>query len=177
MKQTNAALSECVSERLFLFKFLLDELVTKSSTFFTTTTTRGHDYSLSMATPTTFLSRKQMQSLRHAPHRLGPQDRPGRRASIAVFSLRGGRLSGSRLLPPPTRRRHRIEPRFELLHLRKTCSNQQHLSIICVFLSNFCRVIDLFCLIILLPSYQSFVILSIFCRLIKLLLSTFYVIY
>ncbi len=31
-----------------------------------------------------------MQSLRHAPHRLGPPDRPGRRTSIAVFSPRGG---------------------------------------------------------------------------------------
>ncbi len=29
-----------------------------------------------------------MQSLRHVPHRLGPPDRPGRRTSIAVFSLR-----------------------------------------------------------------------------------------
>ncbi len=30
-----------------------------------------------------------MQSLRHAPHRLGPPDRPGRRTSTAVFSFRG----------------------------------------------------------------------------------------
>ncbi len=30
-----------------------------------------------------------MQSFRHAPHMLGSPDRPGRRTSIAVFSLRG----------------------------------------------------------------------------------------
>ncbi len=30
-----------------------------------------------------------MQSLKHAPHRLGPPERPERRTSIAVFSLRG----------------------------------------------------------------------------------------
>ncbi len=49
----------------------------------------GHDCSLSVATPTTLLPREQMQSLRPAPHRLGPPDRPGRKTSIAVFSLRG----------------------------------------------------------------------------------------
>ncbi len=32
---------------------------------------RGHVYSLSVATPTTFLPREQMQSLKHALHRLG----------------------------------------------------------------------------------------------------------
>ncbi len=48
----------------------------------------GHDCSLSVATPTTLLPREQMQSLRHAPHRLGPPDRPGRRTFNAVFSLR-----------------------------------------------------------------------------------------
>ncbi len=55
----------------------------------TTAATRGHDCSLSVAIPTTLLPRKQMQSLRHAPHRLGPPDRPGRRTSNAVFLLRG----------------------------------------------------------------------------------------
>ncbi len=35
---------------------------------------------------TTLLQREQMQSLRHAPHRLVPPDRPGRRTSNAVFS-------------------------------------------------------------------------------------------
>ncbi len=34
---------------------------------------RGHDCSLSVATPTTLLPREQMQSLRHAPHRLGEE--------------------------------------------------------------------------------------------------------
>ncbi len=51
--------------------------------------TQGHDCSLSVATPTALLPRERMQSLRHAPHRLGPPDRPGRRTSITVFSLRG----------------------------------------------------------------------------------------
>ncbi len=51
---------------------------------------RGHDCSLSVATPITHLPREQMQSPRHAPHRLGSPDRPGRRTFIAVFSLRGG---------------------------------------------------------------------------------------
>ncbi len=46
---------------------------------------RGQDCSLFVTTPTT-LPREQMQSLRHAPYRLGPPDRPGRRTSIvAVF--------------------------------------------------------------------------------------------
>ncbi len=43
-----------------------------------------------------------------------------------------------------------------------SCSNPQHLSIICVFLSNFCRLIDLF------SSYHSFAVLSIFCHLINI---------
>ncbi len=59
-----------------------------------------------------------MQSLRHAPHRLGPPDRPGARTPSGVFP--GGRLSGSRLHRPPTHRRHRTEPRPELLRLQKT---------------------------------------------------------
>ncbi len=84
-----------------------------------TKTTRVHDCNLSVATPTTLLPSEQMQSLRHAPHRLGSPYRPGRRISIAVFRL-GGRVSGSRLPPPHTRRRHRIEPWAELLHLQKT---------------------------------------------------------
>ncbi len=44
---------------------------------------------------------------------------PGEKLPLPFFRL-GGRLSGSRLSPPPTRRRHRIEPWAELLHLQKT---------------------------------------------------------
>ncbi len=137
MKQTNAALSECLSERLFL---LLDELVIKSSTVFTTTT-RGHNCSLSVATPTTFLPRKQMQSLRHAPHRLGPQDRPERRASIAVFSLRGDAfpvvvsfpllLAGDIELNLPTDHRPCTSPEQSgegLLQCQPTCLRQRKYS-------------------------------------------------
>ncbi len=51
------------------------------------------------------------------------------------------------------------------LRKERVCSNQQHLSIICVFLSNF------YCLIKLLSSYRSFFVLSFFCRLINLLSS------
>ncbi len=47
------------------------------------------DCSLSVAIRTTLLAKEPIQSLRHAPHRLGPPDRPGRKTSIAVFSLRG----------------------------------------------------------------------------------------
>ncbi len=66
-----------------------------------------------------------MQSLRHAPHRLGPPDRPGRRTAITVLSHRGKLISSSRLPPPPpppphTRQRRRNEPRAELLCLQKT---------------------------------------------------------
>ncbi len=50
---------------------------------------RGHDCSLSVATLKTLLPREQIQSLRHASHGFGSPDRPGRRTSIAVFSLRG----------------------------------------------------------------------------------------
>ncbi len=44
---------------------------------------------LPVATPTTLLPREQIQSLRHAPHRFGLKDRPGRKTSIAFFSLGG----------------------------------------------------------------------------------------
>ncbi len=54
--------------------------------FYRTTAWRGHDYSPPPVA--TLLPRQQMQSLTQAPHRLGPTDRPGRRKSIAVFSLR-----------------------------------------------------------------------------------------
>ncbi len=49
----------------------------------------SHNCSPSVATPTAILQKELMQSLRHAPHSLGPLDQPGRRTSIAVFSLRG----------------------------------------------------------------------------------------
>ncbi len=42
-----------------------------------------------MATSKTLLPREQIQSLRRASHGFGSPDRPGRRTSIAVFSLRG----------------------------------------------------------------------------------------
>ncbi len=56
----------------------------------------------------------------HAPHRVGPPDRPGRRTSIAVFSQRGDLFRQSSPPPLPTRRRHRTEPRAELLRSRET---------------------------------------------------------
>ncbi len=46
----------------------------KCSTLVATTTTQGYDCSPSVATPKTLLTREQMQSHRHAPHRLGPPD-------------------------------------------------------------------------------------------------------
>ncbi len=66
-----------------------------------------------------------MQSLRHAPHRLGPPDRPGRTTSIAVFSPWGDAFLAIVSRPPPTRPRHRTESRAELLPVRRGMNSLQ----------------------------------------------------
>ncbi len=51
---------------------------------------RGQGCCLFAATPTTFSRREPMQPTRQTPQRPVPPDRPGRRATSAVFSPKGG---------------------------------------------------------------------------------------
>ncbi len=68
-----------------------------------------------------------MQSVRHAPHRLGPPDRPGRRTSIAVISLVRDAFAAvvSLLLLPVGD--IELNPRAQLLRLQKTHSSRSRL--------------------------------------------------
>ncbi len=68
-----------------------------------------------------------MQSLRHAPHRLDPLDRPGRRTSIAVFSLRGDAIPAVVSLLPLPAGDIELNPRAELLRSQKTHSSRNGL--------------------------------------------------
>ncbi len=101
----------------------------------------GHHCNLSVATPTTLLPREQMQSLRHAPHRLGPPDRPGRRTSVAAFLLREDAFPAFPLLagdielnPGPNCYTCRKPIRLEMDYLQcpsTSCTNGSHKQLCC----------------------------------------------